>query len=97
MLELGAFGAALHADLAVAIDEAGIDRVFACGPLMQNLWDHLPVSRRGAYAATSAQLSDALLRDVKPNDAVMIKGSLGSKMGPLADALRNRYAVRQKD
>ena len=34
MLELGEQGARLHAELAEAMDEAQVDALYACGPLM---------------------------------------------------------------
>ncbi len=97
MLELGDFGAGLHGDLAEPVDEARVDVLYAAGPLMANLWARTPASRRGAYAKTSEDLRDALLSGLRAGDAVMIKGSLGSRMGPLAEALRARFAPVNKD
>jgi len=97
MLELGEFGAALHGDLVQPVDEAQVDVLYAAGPLMANLWGRTPASRRGAYAETSEDLRDALLSGLGAGDVVMIKGSLGSRMGPLAEALRARFAPVNKD
>ena len=91
MLELGNQGPELHAGLARTIDELGIDTVYAAGPLMRHLWDALAAGRRGVYAASAAQLAESLVNDVQAGDAVMIKGSLGSRMGPLVEALRTQY------
>jgi UDP-N-acetylmuramoyl-tripeptide--D-alanyl-D-alanine ligase len=93
MLELGETGPALHADLAGALVSARIDRVFACGPLMRSLWQALPSELRGAYADSSKDLQPILLDEVAAGDAVMIKGSLGSRMGPLVKALQARYGA----
>jgi len=92
MLELGPEGAALHASLADAVIGNAIDLVFCSGPLMKSLWDALPSARRGGYADTSAALEPEILGAVAANDAVMIKGSLGSRMGPIVKALKRRYA-----
>jgi UDP-N-acetylmuramoyl-tripeptide--D-alanyl-D-alanine ligase len=97
MLELGEFGARLHAELALPVDEAGVDVLYAAGPLMANLWASTPQSRRGAYAETSQELRDALLAALAPGDVVMIKGSLGSRMGPLVEAIKARYAPVNRD
>ncbi len=88
MLEMGKTSPQLHGDLAQPVDAAGVDVVFACGPHMRALYDALPESRRGAYAKKSQGLETALLETVQAGDAVMIKGSLGSAMGPLVEALR---------
>lgn len=88
MLELGAAGPDLHRALAEPVDAAGVDVVLACGPQMKALYDALPPSRMGSYATTSAELEPALLEAVRPGDVVMVKGSLGSRMGPLVEALK---------
>ena len=46
---------------------------------------------RGAYAETSEALTVPLLADVRAGDVLMVKGSLGSAMGPLVDALIARF------
>lgn len=94
MLELGETSPQLHAELADPVDGAGVDVVFACGPHMRALYEALPESRRGAYAETSDGLTESLLEAVQAGDVVMIKGSLGTKMGPLVDALRAHLAER---
>jgi len=63
-----------------------------CGTQMKSLWDVLPASRRGGYAATSAELAAPLMAALKPSDTVLVKGSLGSKMAVIIDALKARGA-----
>jgi UDP-N-acetylmuramoyl-tripeptide--D-alanyl-D-alanine ligase len=91
MLELGPLGPDFHHDLAATVVGHRIDLVFCSGPLMRALWDALPFSRRGGYAEDSAALEPQVLGAVRPGDAVMIKGSLGSRMALIVDALANRY------
>jgi len=93
MLELGPTAPELHRALAGPLLEAGVDVVFAAGPLMGALWDALPPGARAHYATTSAELEAPLLDLVGPGDVVMIKGSLGSRMEPLVKALRARFAA----
>jgi UDP-N-acetylmuramyl pentapeptide synthase len=52
----------------------------------------LPESRRGAYAASAAELPPILLEAVGPGDVVMVKASLGTKLGPVVEALKRRFA-----
>jgi UDP-N-acetylmuramoyl-tripeptide--D-alanyl-D-alanine ligase len=92
MLELGPEGPKLHAELAQVIDGAGVDVVFACGELMGLLYQALPDGRRGAYAKTAEELAPLLVAGVGPGDVIMVKGSLGSRMGPLVEALKCRFA-----
>ena len=94
MLELGDEGPREHTELAAAVDDAEADIVYACGPNMAYLWDAIDETRRGVYAEASDGLGDALLDEVQAGDVVMIKGSLGSRMGPLVQALCAKYEPR---
>ena len=97
MLELGKHGEALHAELFKAMDANNVDALYAAGPLMAHLWEKTPPERRGAYANTSAELKDSLLDGLHAGDVVMIKGSLGSRMGPLVEAIKERFAPLNRD
>ncbi len=91
MLELGKQGAALHRAVAAPLEAANVDLVFCSGPLMHALWEALPSSRRGGYAETAAGLEPSVLDAIRDGDAVMVKGSLGSKMGPIVQALERQF------
>jgi UDP-N-acetylmuramoyl-tripeptide--D-alanyl-D-alanine ligase len=91
MLELGPTGAEMHAALAESLRENGIDLVFCCGPLMRSLWEALPSNRRGGYADSSATLESDVAFALRAGDALMIKGSLGSKMKLIVEALQRRF------
>ncbi len=91
MLELGDQGNKLHAALAAPIEAAGIDLVYCSGPQMRALWEALPSGRRGGYAETAAALESPVLEAIRDGDAVMVKGSLGSKMGPIVKALERQF------
>jgi UDP-N-acetylmuramoyl-tripeptide--D-alanyl-D-alanine ligase len=88
MLEMGPGGVAHHAALVPEIEKAKVELVFANGAQMQALWDALPSSRRGAYGATSAEIAAKLSQALRPGDVVLVKGSLGSKMAVIIDALK---------
>jgi len=90
MLEMGDDGAAHHANLLKPVEDARADLLFLCGPAMQSLWDKLPASRRGAHAANSAELTKPLLAALKPGDTVLVKGSNGTKLSVIIDALKAR-------
>jgi UDP-N-acetylmuramoyl-tripeptide--D-alanyl-D-alanine ligase len=92
MLELGPKSADLHAGLADAIAEAAVDRVYLAGPLMRALWEKLPPARRASYAESAGELTSILSEELGAGDVVMVKGSNGSRMGPLVEALKARFA-----
>ena len=91
MLELGPTGPALHAGLLEAIKANHIDLVYCCGPLMRNLWDALSTGKRGGYADSAANLEAQVLPAIRAGDAIMVKGSLGSKMKTIVNALEKRF------
>jgi len=88
MRELGATSADLHAGLAEAIIAAGIDLVFTVGPEMENLHAALPAERRGSHAETAEALAPVLVESLRAGDAVLVKGSLTTRMGAVVEALQ---------
>ena len=87
MLELGDRSRSLHEGLSDAIEAAGLDMVHAAGPQMRWLYDVLPVSRRGVWRETAAELAAEAGLLAGPGDVVMVKGSNGSKAALVARAL----------
>ena len=63
---------------------------------MEALWEALPAERRGGYAETSAVLEPHVLAAIRAGDAIMVKGSLGSRMGPIVKALERNYSRREE-
>jgi UDP-N-acetylmuramoyl-tripeptide--D-alanyl-D-alanine ligase len=97
MLELGKDGPRLHADLANPVLRAGVDLLFCCGPQMDALYQQLPPDWRGAHAPDSKALVAPLLAAVRPGDVILVKGSLGSKMAYIVEALQGlNVAAAQK-
>jgi len=95
MLELGPQGSELHRALVEPVLANGIDLVFCSGPQMRALWEALPSERRGGYAESAAALEPAVLGAIHAGDAVMVKGSLGSKMGPIVTALARKFSSKR--
>ena len=91
MLELGPDGEAHHAGLAEAIKTAKIDQVYCCGPQMHALWQALPSERRGGYAIHATHLEPMVAVAIRAGDTLMVKGSNGSRMGPLVKSLSERF------
>ena len=95
MLELGSDGPRLHADLALPLKAANIDLVYTCGNLMKNLSNALPNDNKKFHAETSAELARIVPDVLVPGDVVMVKGSLGSKMNVVVEALRSLPAKKK--
>ena len=92
MLELGPDSKDMHRRLAGPL-EAAADLVFTCGPYMHALHDALPADKRADHAEDSAALSSLIAAAVQPGDVVLVKGSLGSRMRLVIDALQDLGAT----
>ena len=89
MLELGALATEAHCGLADPLRQAGVDTVITCGPEMAGLQDALPPGMRGGHAADSGAVVPLVLQTAAPGDVVLVKGSLGSRMAVVVEAIKN--------
>ena len=60
--------------------------------MLINVAQRLAASMRAAWTERSSELTDEVARTLRGGDIAMIKGSNGSRMGPLVAALRDRFA-----
>jgi UDP-N-acetylmuramoyl-tripeptide--D-alanyl-D-alanine ligase len=88
MLELGPAETELHAALATDPAMADIDLVHTAGPRMRALHDALPDNRRGRWEPRAEDLIPHLRRIVDAGDVVLVKGSKGSRISLVVDAIR---------
>jgi UDP-N-acetylmuramoyl-tripeptide--D-alanyl-D-alanine ligase len=86
MLELGDEGPAEHKALAEAVMQSA-DCLFTCGPLMRHLFDAVPPALRGAHADDSSRLAPVVAANIASGDAILVKGSLGSRMKRVVEAI----------
>jgi UDP-N-acetylmuramoyl-tripeptide--D-alanyl-D-alanine ligase len=89
MLELGARAREMHLALVQPLRDAGVDLVLTCGPEMAALQDALPTALRGGHATDSSALAPLATATLAAGDVALIKGSLGSRMKLLVEALSN--------
>ncbi len=86
MRELGDEGPSEHAGLAQAV-AANADLVFTCGTLMRHLRDAIPAAIRADHADLSDDLAELVAASLRPGDAILVKGSLGTRMMPIVEAI----------
>ena len=87
MLELGERAPQLHAALAEPIAACGAHQIYTAGPGMGHLHDALPPERRGRHVVDAGELVPILQAELRPGDTLLVKGSLGMRMGRIVEAL----------
>ncbi len=88
MLELGPTEGDLHRAVARHPAMARIHLVHCVGPRMRALWDVLPPARRGEWHPAAPDLAARAHTLADAGDVILVKGSKGSKVSLVVDALR---------
>ncbi len=91
MLELGPTEAELHRALADHPAMASFRRVDCVGPRMRALFEALPAHRRGRWVETAEELAAEAHKLIDAGDVVLVKGSKGSRVSLVVDALRRLH------
>ena len=97
MLELGEDEFALHRAIADYPQMQGVALVHACGPRMRHLMDALPADRRGLWSEEAADLCARAGELVRDGDVVFVKGSKGSRVASVVDAIRRARQTPASD
>ena len=87
MLELGPSSAAMHAALAEALTENGIDLVFLVGKQMAELERELPRAMRGGRSATADEAVPQIIAQLREGDVVTVKASHGIRTDRIVRAI----------
>ncbi|WP_332716453.1 UDP-N-acetylmuramoyl-tripeptide--D-alanyl-D-alanine ligase [Pelagibacterium mangrovi] len=93
MLELGERGPLYHLELADAVLAARPDAVFLVGNSMAGLADRLPPERVAGKAQRVDEIAESVLNALALGDSVMLKGSLGVRLGTLVARIRECFAT----
>jgi UDP-N-acetylmuramoyl-tripeptide--D-alanyl-D-alanine ligase len=88
MLELGSDEMTMHAALAEHPAMERIARVHCVGPRMRALHDALPEYRRGTWADRAETVARHVHSMIDAGDVVLVKGSKGSRVSLVVDAIR---------
>jgi UDP-N-acetylmuramoyl-tripeptide--D-alanyl-D-alanine ligase len=88
MLELGPDEAAMHRGVADDPHLPAVSIIHCVGPRMRHLYDALPEGQRGQWVPQASDLAGAASSLVDAGDIVLVKGSKGSKVSLIVDAIR---------
>lgn len=88
MLELGPTEADLHQAIARHPGLATIAPIHCVGPRMRALWTALPRQQRGEWVESAPELAARARTLIDAGDIILVKGSKGSKVSLVAEALR---------
>mgnify|MGYP001954731409 CR=1 FL=1 len=88
MLELGPDEMTMHADMARDPHLTEITIVHCVGLRMKHLYDALPEEQRGQWAPSADVLTPLVSTLIDAGDVVLVKGSKGSKVSLIVDAIR---------
>jgi UDP-N-acetylmuramoyl-tripeptide--D-alanyl-D-alanine ligase len=89
MLELGPEELTLHCAIATLPAMAAVHVVHCVGPRMRALYEALPPTKRGLWVETPEELMPRAHHLIDAGDVVLVKGSKGSKVALMVEALRN--------
>lgn len=88
MLELGSFALDHHAQLIKSCLALNVDKIYLCGgPVVEQAYSIVPEESRGFYAKAAHELAPIVLRDIADGDVILVKGSKGSRVSLVAEAL----------
>ncbi|OYX41145.1 MAG: UDP-N-acetylmuramoyl-tripeptide--D-alanyl-D-alanine ligase [Rhodobacterales bacterium 32-67-9] len=88
MLELGPDEAAMHRAIAALPTLGRVHLVHCVGTRMRDLWEVLPAPKRGEWHETAPDLAARAHHLADAGDVLLVKGSKGSKVSLVVDALR---------
>jgi UDP-N-acetylmuramoyl-tripeptide--D-alanyl-D-alanine ligase len=87
MRELGEHSAELHADLAQAVRDAGVDRLILIGDEMRPLAEKVVGTISFDLVGNVGEATQSLMQMVRPGDAVLVKASNSVELAKLVDRM----------
>jgi UDP-N-acetylmuramoyl-tripeptide--D-alanyl-D-alanine ligase len=94
MLELGPRERELHAGLAGVEALRAVTTVHCAGARMRALHEALPAAQRGEWFESAEAMAARARRLVDAGDIAMVKGSLGSRVGQVVEAIKTMGEAR---
>ncbi len=88
MLELGKKSYEMHLDILPLLEQNNINKLYAVGPIMSQVFDLASPDIQGAKAKSALELADVLVRNLEDGDWVLFKASRDTGLRPLIEKLK---------
>ena len=88
MLELGDNSYQMHLDILDQLEQNGVSKLYAVGPIMSQVFDLAPPNLQGAKASSAIELADGLRANLQDGDWVLFKASHGIGLAGLIKELK---------
>ena len=88
MLELGEKSYEMHLDILAELEQNSINKLYAVGPTMCQVFDLAPSDLQGAKATSAKDLVEVLKHDLQDGDWVLFKASHGTGLDTLIKGLK---------
>jgi len=95
MFELGKLSKFFHIKMASVINKSNINSVFCAGSEMLNLWNSLSIDKKGYYSSNPKDIIKPLIKKIKKNDIILIKGSYKSGIKIVLNSLNEENLKRK--
>jgi UDP-N-acetylmuramoyl-tripeptide--D-alanyl-D-alanine ligase len=88
MLELGSYAIEHHGQISDLCEKNNIDQIFLCGShVLKQAFSSLSDTKISASVDQSKDLIPLVINTLQNNDVILVKGSKGSKVSLVAEAL----------
>ncbi len=88
MLELGKNSYQMHLDILEDLEQNNIDKLYAVGPEMSQVFEFVPPQMQGAKVLNAPELADTLTANLEQGDWVLFKASHGTRLDTLIQKLK---------
>jgi UDP-N-acetylmuramyl pentapeptide synthase len=92
---LGKLSKFFHSEMASVINKSNINSVFCAGSEMLNLWNSLSIDKKGYYSSNPRDIIKPLIKKIKKNDIILIKGSYKSGIKIVLNSLNEENLKRK--
>ncbi len=88
MHELGKYSKKLHKEAAKDINKSNIHKVFVYGKFVNDTFNKITTQKRGKIIKSKNEIIDLIIKEIKNNDCLMIKGSNATGLNKIVKKIK---------